>query len=52
MAEIPAAFDDLMTSAKAFAHLATVSAGGAPQVTPVWLESRAARCGSTRPRGG
>ena len=38
MAEIPAAFNDLMTSPKAFAHLATVSAGGAPQVTPVWFD--------------
>ena len=38
MADIPAAFDDLMTSPKAFAHLATVSAGGAPQVTPVWFD--------------
>ncbi len=38
MAEIPAAFNDLMTSPKAFAHLATVSASGAPQVTPVWFD--------------
>ncbi len=38
MAEIPAAFNDLMTSPKAFAPLATVSASGAPQVTPVWFD--------------
>ena len=38
MAEIPAAFHDLMTSPKAFAHLATVGADGAPQVTPVWFD--------------
>lgn len=38
MTEIPAAFNDLMSSPKAFAHLATVSAGGAPQVTPVWFD--------------
>ena len=38
MTEIPAAFNDLMASPKAFAHLATVSAGGAPQVTPVWFD--------------
>ena len=38
MAEIPAAFADLMASPKAFAHLATVSPNGAPQVTPVWFD--------------
>ncbi len=38
MAEIPAAFAELMASPKAFAHLATVSPGGAPQVTPVWFD--------------
>ena len=43
MAEIPAAFNDLMTSPKAFAHLATVSPGGAPQVTPVWFDVRDGR---------
>ena len=43
MAEIPAAFNDLMSSPKAFAHLATVSAGGAPQVTPVWFDVRDGR---------
>lgn len=38
MAEIPATFSDLMTSPKAFAHLATVGLDGAPQVTPVWFD--------------
>ena len=38
MAEIPAAFQDLMTNPKAFAHLATVNPDGAPQVTPVWFD--------------
>ncbi len=34
---IPENFRDLFTK-KAFAHLATVSADGAPQVTPVWVD--------------
>ena len=34
---IPEQFRDLFTK-KAFAHLATVSADGAPQVTPVWVD--------------
>jgi hypothetical protein len=38
MAEIPAAFANLMTDPRAFAHLATVSPNGAPQVTPVWFD--------------
>jgi PPOX class probable F420-dependent enzyme len=38
MAEIPATFSDLMDSPRAFAHLATVSPNGAPQVTPVWFD--------------
>jgi len=38
MSEIPDAFNDLMTSPKAFAHLATVNPDGAPQVTPVWFD--------------
>ena len=38
MAEIPAAFADLMANPNAFAHLATVNADGAPQVTPVWFD--------------
>jgi PPOX class probable F420-dependent enzyme len=36
-AEIPAGFRDLL-SKKAFAHLATVTPSGAPQVTPVWFD--------------
>ncbi len=43
MAEIPAAFTDLMTSPKAFAHLATLSSDGGPQVTPVWFDVAAGR---------
>jgi len=38
MAEIPAAFRDLLTNKKAFAHLATVMPDGSPQVTPVWFD--------------
>jgi len=38
MAEIPAAFQDLMANPKAFANLATVNPDGAPQVTPVWFD--------------
>jgi PPOX class probable F420-dependent enzyme len=38
MAEIPAAFHDLLTSKKAFAHLATIMKDGSPQVTPVWFD--------------
>jgi len=38
MAKIPEQYRDLFTTKKAFAHLATVSAGGAPQVTPVWVD--------------
>ena len=34
---IPEQFRDLFTK-KSFAHLATVSADGAPQVTPVWVD--------------
>ena len=37
MAGIPANFRDLFEK-KAFAHLATVSATGAPQSTPVWVD--------------
>ena len=43
MAEIPAGFNDLMSSPKAFAHLATVSPNGAPQVTPVWFDIKDGR---------
>ena len=38
MAEIPAAFMDLLQHKKAFAHLATVMPDGSPQVTPVWFD--------------
>ena len=39
MAAIPQGFRDLVESKKAFAHIATVGADGAPQVTPVWVDS-------------
>lgn len=35
--EVPASHRDLL-SKKAFAHLATVTADGRPQVTPVWFD--------------
>ena len=38
MAEIPAAFLDLMNHKLAFAHLATIMPDGTPQVTPVWFD--------------
>jgi hypothetical protein len=38
MTEIPAAFMDLLTEKKAFAHLATLMPDGSPQVTPVWFD--------------
>jgi PPOX class probable F420-dependent enzyme len=38
MAAIPQGFRDLLESKKAFAHIATVGADGAPQVTPVWID--------------
>ena len=38
MTDIPAAFQDLLTHPKAFAHLATVMPDGSPQVTPVWFD--------------
>jgi PPOX class probable F420-dependent enzyme len=37
MAAIPSSHRDLFDK-KAFAHLATVGADGAPQVTPVWID--------------
>lgn len=43
MAEIPAAFRDLLTNNKAFAHLATVMPDGSPQVTPVWFDEAKGR---------
>lgn len=38
MAEIPAAFRDLLEQKKAFANIATVMSDGSPQVTPVWFD--------------
>lgn len=38
MTEIPAAYHDLLTEKKAFAHLATIMPDGSPQVTPVWFD--------------
>lgn len=38
MAVIPDKFLDLLTSKKAFAHLATIMPDGSPQVTPVWFD--------------
>ena len=38
MTDIPAAFHDLLTNKKAFAHLATIMPDGSPQVTPVWFD--------------
>jgi PPOX class probable F420-dependent enzyme len=37
MAQIPAAFLDLLTTRITFAHLGTSMKDGAPQVTPVWF---------------
>lgn len=51
MAEIPAAFHDLMTSPRAFAHLATVNPDGAPQVTPVWFDMKDGRVRVNSARG-
>jgi PPOX class probable F420-dependent enzyme len=38
MTDIPAAYHDLLTGKKAFAHLATIMPDGSPQVTPVWFD--------------
>jgi PPOX class probable F420-dependent enzyme len=38
MASIPQQFLDLLTTKKAFAHIATVMPDGSPQVTPVWVD--------------
>jgi PPOX class probable F420-dependent enzyme len=38
MADIPAAFLDLLTQKKPLAHLATLQPDGSPQVTPVWFD--------------
>ena len=37
MASIPDGYKDILQK-KAFAHIATVGADGAPQVTPVWVD--------------
>jgi PPOX class probable F420-dependent enzyme len=37
MAAIPQSYRDLFDK-KAFAHIATIGADGAPQVTPVWID--------------
>ncbi|MGH7355655.1 MAG: PPOX class F420-dependent oxidoreductase [Candidatus Rokuibacteriota bacterium] len=37
MAGVPEEYVDILKK-KAFAHLATVGAGGGPQVTPVWVD--------------
>ena len=38
MAVIPEQYLDLLTTKKAFAHIATLMPDGSPQVTPVWLD--------------
>jgi PPOX class probable F420-dependent enzyme len=38
MAEIPAAYLDLVTKKLALANLATLQPDGSPQVTPVWFD--------------
>lgn len=38
MASIPENYLDLFTTKVSFAHLGTLTADGAPQVTPVWFE--------------
>jgi PPOX class probable F420-dependent enzyme len=38
MAEIPAAYLDLLTQKVALANLATLQPDGSPQVTPVWFD--------------
>jgi len=38
MIAIPEKFLDLFTTKVAFAHLATISTDGGPQVTPVWFD--------------
>jgi PPOX class probable F420-dependent enzyme len=38
MAEIPAAFLDLLTEKKSIANIATIQPDGSPQVTPVWFD--------------
>jgi PPOX class probable F420-dependent enzyme len=38
MVAIPDAYQDLLTTKKAFANLATIMPDGSPQVTPVWFD--------------
>jgi hypothetical protein len=38
MAEIPAAYLDLLNTKVALANLATLQPDGSPQVTPVWFD--------------
>ena len=38
-ARIPEKFRDLVTTQKAFAHLATLSPDGVPHVAPVWVDA-------------
>jgi PPOX class probable F420-dependent enzyme len=38
MSSIPEAFLDLLTTKKAFAHLATLMKDGTPQVSPIWID--------------
>ena len=38
MATIPTSHTDLLTTKKAFAHVATLNSDGSPQVTPVWVD--------------
>jgi PPOX class probable F420-dependent enzyme len=38
MATIPEQFHDLLTTKKAFGHIATVMKDGSPQVTPIWFD--------------
>ncbi|HEY1584051.1 MAG TPA: PPOX class F420-dependent oxidoreductase [Polyangia bacterium] len=38
--KVPASHMDIMTSNKAYAHLATLMPDGTPQVTPVWFDMK------------
>ena len=39
MADVPAAFLDLVTTKKALAHLATIMPDGSPQLTQTWVDT-------------
>ena len=39
IADVLAKYGDLITTKKAFAHVATLMPDGSPQVTPVWVDS-------------